>query len=91
MFSFVSTSGRISAQIPRITKTLKMFDDVADRHVAVARRSREHRDHQFGHRGADGDDRQADDEFRDAEMLGYRRRAVRQEICAAEDQPQADE
>ena len=66
-------------------------DDVADRHVAVARRGREYRDHQFGHRGADGDDRQADDEFRDAETLGYRRRAVRQEICAAEDQPQADE
>ena len=66
-------------------------DDVADRHVAVARRGREYRDHQFGHRGADGDDRQADDEFRDTETLGYRRRAVRQEICAAEDQPQADE
>ena len=26
MFSLVSTSGRISAQIPRITKTLKMFE-----------------------------------------------------------------
>ena len=66
-------------------------DDVSDRHVAVARRGREYRDDQFGRRGAYGDDRQADDEFRNPEALRDGGRAVRQEICAGENQSQSDD
>ena len=65
--------------------------DVADCHVAFACDGREHRHDQFGRRGADGDHRESDDEFRHAEPLRQRRGAVRQEVRACEDQSEADD
>ncbi len=64
---------------------------VADGHVALPAGGREQRDHQFGRRGADGHDREADDELRDAETLCHGRSAVREKMGAAEDHREAEE
>lgn len=64
---------------------------VADGHIALSGDCREHRNDQFGGRGADSDDGQADDEVRHPKALCQRGGAVGEEVGAAENQPESDE